>query len=221
MNYGSFLSGFPHAHVTVVAVSKTKTPEQIMQVYHKGHRDFGENKVQELLTKYETLPKDIRWHMIGHLQRNKVRQIAPFIHLIHSVDNEPLLETIEKEAARNNRTIQVLLQVKIAEEETKFGMDEDTLHKMLGRYVSNEFPHVMICGLMGIGSFTDNADQVNREFSALHDLFIEAREVYLSRAYYFKELSMGMSGDFEMAIENGATIIRIGTLIFGHRHNVE
>ena len=221
MNYKSFLDGFQHSNVRVVAVSKTKTAEQILQVYASGHRDFGENKVQELLEKYEILPKDIRWHMIGHLQKNKVKYIVPFIDLIHSVDNEELLETINKEGAKHKRIVKILMQVKIASEDSKFGLDPDTLHALVQRFVANEFPHVKICGLMGMASFTDNTAQINREFESLHDLFIEIKEVYFNQAYYFKELSMGMSGDYEIAIENGSTIVRIGTLIFGHRYETQ
>jgi pyridoxal phosphate enzyme (YggS family) len=213
-----FLSDFMYHDVTVVAVSKTKTKEEILKVYDAGHRDFGENKAQELQLKYELLPKDIRWHMIGHLQTNKVKYIAPFVHLIHSVDSEKLLKVIDKEAKKNSRVIQVLLQVKIAREETKFGLDPDEMYRILEQYQAGEFSNIRICGLMGMASLTEDTQVVNKEFASLHDLFIELKEVYFNRAYYFRELSMGMSGDYQQAIEHGATIIRIGTLIFGERH---
>lgn len=214
-----FLSKFNHPGVKVVAVSKTKTIEQILEVYNVGHRDFGENKVQELADKAEVLPKDIKWHMIGHLQSNKVKYIAPFVHLIHSVDSAKLLKTIDKEARKNNRIINVLLQVRIAEEDTKFGMDAEYLHEILEEFNANLYPNVKICGLMGIATFTDDQSQIEKEFEKLHDIFIEMKVVYFTQAYYFKELSMGMSGDYELAIEHGATLVRIGTLIFGRRNS--
>lgn len=213
-----FLSKFKHPGVKVIAVSKTKTPDQILEIYNAGHRDFGENKVQELAQKAEELPKDINWHMIGHLQSNKVKYIAPFVHLIHSVDSKKLLKTIDNEAKKSDRVIKVLLQVRIAEEETKFGMEAEDLHEILEEFNANLYPNVKICGLMGMATFTDDQSQIEREFETLHDIFIEMKVVYFTQAYYFKELSMGMSGDYELAIEHGATMVRIGTLIFGRRN---
>ena len=214
----TFLQNLEKKNVKVIAVSKTKPVEEILKLYTAGYRDFGENKVQELVSKHEALPKDINWHMIGHLQNNKVKLIAPFISLIHSVDSLELLKTIDKYAKANSRIIQVLLQVKISKEDTKFGMESNQLHEIIELFTKHEFPNVLICGLMGMASFTDNEDQINEEFSYLHDLFIDLREVYLDQAYYFNELSMGMSSDYEIAIENGATMVRIGTLIFGNRY---
>lgn len=213
-----FLSKFKHPGVKVIAVSKTKTPDQILEIYNAGHRDFGENKVQELAQKAEELPKDINWHMIGHLQSNKVKYIAPFVHLIHSVDSKKLLKTIDNEAKKSDRVIKVLLQVRIAEEETKFGMEAEDLHEILEEFNANLYPNVKICGLMGMATFTDDQSQIEREFETLHDIFIEMKVVYFTQAYYFNELSMGMSGDYELAIEHGATMVRIGTLIFGRRN---
>jgi pyridoxal phosphate enzyme (YggS family) len=213
-----FLSNFKHPGVKIVAVSKTKTTDQILEIYNAGHRDFGENKVQELSEKAEKLPKDIKWHMIGHLQSNKVKYIAPFIYLIHSVDSVKLLKTIDKEARKNNRIINVLLQVRIAEEDTKFGMEAEDLYEIVEDFNANLYPNVKICGLMGMATFTDDLTQIEREFERLHDIFIEMKVVYFTQAYYFKELSMGMSGDYELAIEHGATLVRIGTLIFGRRN---
>lgn len=217
MKNNTFLQNHGNQNVKVIAVSKTKSKEAILEVYKRGQRDFGENKVQELVSKQADLPADIKWHLIGHLQKNKVKMIAPFIELIHSVDSLELLQTIDKFAKINNRIINVLLQVRIAQEETKFGMLPDQVEIILEMFIKNSFPNVKICGLMGMASFTDNEDQINKEFSMLHDLYIEVKEVYLDQAYYFKELSMGMSNDYEIAIENGATMVRIGTLIFGQR----
>lgn len=213
-----FLSQFTTKKITVVAVSKTKPAEQIRELFEAGHVHFGENKVQELVDKYEVLPRDIKWHMIGHLQSNKVKYIAPFVHLIHSVDSEKLIRMIDKEARKNDRMINVLLQVKIAKEDTKFGLEPEDLYGIIDKYNNNEFPNVKICGLMGMASLTENTRIIDKEFEFLHDLYIEIKEVYFNRAYYFKELSMGMSGDYQIALEHGATMLRIGTLIFGERN---
>jgi pyridoxal phosphate enzyme (YggS family) len=218
MHKSQFLKTINHLGVKVVAVSKTKSPDEVMIVYNEGHRDFGENKVKELTSKHEALPKDIKWHMIGHLQTNKVKYIAPFVHLIHAVDSLKLLQTIDKEARKNKRIINVLLQVKISQEDTKYGLEQEEVHEIVDKFTSNEFPNVKICGLMGMASFTDNTEIIDKEFSTLQDLYIELKEVYFNQAYYFKELSMGMSNDYELAIEHGATMIRIGTLIFGTRN---
>jgi len=214
----AFLSDFKKTGVSIVAVSKTKSPEQIQAVSDPGHREFGENKVQELVSKQDILPADIKWHMIGHLQSNKVKYIAPFVHLIHSVDSAKLLKIVDQEANKHNRVIKVLLQVKIASEESKYGLSQDELHDIVEDFTQNKYPNVKICGLMGMASFTDDTTVVDQEFELLHDIFIEIKEVYFNRAYYFKELSMGMSGDYELAMEHGATLLRIGTLIFGQRY---
>jgi len=199
--------------VTLVAVSKTKPVEDILTAYHCKHRHFGENKVQELVGKYETLPKDIHWHMIGHLQRNKVKYIAPFVYLIHGVDNLKLLKEIEKQAAKNQREIAILLQIKIAEEDTKFGMNEETLRDIVDLYQSGSFSHIRIKGLMGMATNTTDKEQIAREFQYLHGLY----QKYQQELPSFQYLSMGMSGDYPIAIANGSNLIRVGSAIFGAR----
>ena len=199
------------AAVTVVAVSKTKPVDAIQQAYNAGHFDFGENKVQELCQKQETLPKDIRWHMIGHLQRNKVKYIAPFVHLIHGVDSERLLNEINKQGAKNNRIIDVLLQIHIAEESTKFGFSYEEAEAILSK--ANAFENVRITGLMGMASYTDNNGQLTSEFSGLQDFYIKLKE-----SNNWTTLSMGMSNDYKLAVSLGSTMIRVGSLIFGSRN---
>lgn len=199
--------------VTLIAVSKTKPVEDILELYSLGQRDFGENYVQELVEKYEHLPKDIRWHFIGHLQSNKVKQIAPFISLIHSVDSEKLLKEINKEAKKNNRVIDCLLQVYIAKEETKFGLNDEELKELITRISdtnpTNSFQHINIKGLMGMASFTDDKEEVRKEFQHLKSLFEKYSQLQI--------LSMGMSADYEMAVEEGSNMVRIGSLLFGKR----
>ena len=199
------------AAVTVVAVSKTKPVDAIQQAYNAGHLDFGENKVQELCQKQETLPKDIRWHMIGHLQRNKVKYIAPFVHLIHGVDSERLLNEINKQGAKNNRIIDVLLQIHIAAESTKFGFSYEEAETMLSK--ANSFENVRITGLMGMASYTDNNAQLTSEFSGLQDFYIKFK-----KSNNWTTLSMGMSNDYKLAVSLGSTMIRVGSLIFGSRN---
>jgi len=201
--------------VTLVAVSKTKPVEDILELYNLGQRDFGENYVQELVEKHEQLPKDIRWHFIGHLQSNKAKQIAPFISLIHSVDSEKLLKEINKQAARNNRVIDCLLQVHIAKEETKFGLDENELKEL---FTSNlkTYKNVFVKGLMGMASFTDNQEMVRKEFQLLKSLF-DIHTALQTSNVNFQTLSMGMSSDYNIAIEEGSNIVRIGNLLFGKR----
>lgn len=196
--------------VTLVAVSKTKPNEDIVEAYEEGHRIFGENKVQELVGKYESLPKDIEWHMIGHLQRNKVKYIVPFVKLIHGVDSLRLLKEVDKQAAKVGRVQYILLQVHIADESSKFGLNEEELEEVLGQL--NEFPNVKVIGLMGMATFTDDQDKVSKEFSFLRSVF----DKYKSE-YQLTTLSMGMSGDYEVAIKNGSTMIRVGSSIFGAR----
>ncbi len=200
-------------NVTLVAVSKTRTVEEIREMYKAGQKDFGENKVQELTQKQAVLPQDIRWHQIGHLQKNKVKYIAPFVHLIHSVDSEDLLEVIEKEAVKNNRTISILLQIKIAQEETKYGLSFDEALLFLNEKKAGKFPHVSINGLMGMASFTDNQEQVEKEFSSLQQFYLQHKE-----EFNLSILSMGMSDDYPIAIECGSTMVRIGTKLFGERN---
>ena len=202
--------------VTLVAVSKTKPAEDIMELYELGQRDFGVNYVQELTEKAEQLPKDIRWHFIGHLQNNKVKYIAPFVHLIHGVDSFKLLKEINKEAIKNNRTIDVLLQAYIAQEETKFGMDEDELQTAITEFEQLENKQVNICGLMGMASFTDDMEKVRGEFHNLKVIFEKYKLTFHNSP--FNILSMGMSADYSVAIEQGSTMVRIGSLLFGARN---
>ena len=229
---------------TLVAVSKTKTIEDIKALYNLGQRDFGENYVQELTQKYTALPKDIRWHFIGHLQSNKVRSIASFVHLIHGVDSWNLLKEINKQAAKNNRTIDCLLQVHIAKEETKFGLDEKELKELITRIRNelhefdelHELRNVRVIGLMGMASLTEDQDLIRKEFMHLKNLFESNAQPLtpsdlVSRAgtnpvqpgqlggYKPQTLSMGMSADYQIALEEGSNLVRIGSLIFGERMN--
>lgn len=199
--------------VTLVAVSKTQPHQAIQTLYDAGQRVFGENKVQELVDKFEALPKDIQWHMIGHLQKNKVKYMASFVHLIHSVDSEDLLKEINKQAAKNNRVISCLMQIHIAQEETKFGMDATEAKELLESY-SEKYPNVRIVGLMGMATFTEDENQVRKEFQYLKSLFDQFQLQYSE----LKILSMGMSGDYQMAIEEGSTMVRVGSSIFGERN---
>ncbi len=203
--------------VTLVAVSKTHGPEKIMEAYETEIRHFGENKVQELIAKKPLLPDDIRWHMIGHLQRNKVKYIAPFIHLIHSVDSEPLLAEIDKQAKKCNRKIDVLFEVRIAKEETKFGIPVGEVQLLMEKPLPELYPNVEICGLMGIASFTDDTNQISKEFKEIQTLFNSLKEKYSNKYTRFEHLSIGMSGDYKIALNYGSTIVRIGSLIFGER----
>ena len=202
----------------LVAVSKTKPNEDLLQAYEAGQRDFGENKVQDLSKKSEELPKDIRWHFIGHLQRNKVKYIAPFVHLIHAVDSERLLVEINKQAAKNNRIINCLLQVFIADEKTKFGLSEGELNALLKSDIFSSLDNVRITGLMGMATNTSDTNQVRSEFARLRKLFEEIKCSIESPNVQLRELSMGMTGDFEIACEEGSTMVRIGSAIFGARN---
>jgi pyridoxal phosphate enzyme (YggS family) len=202
-------------HVTLVAISKTKPVEDIVVAYHAGQEIFGENKVQELMEKQELMPKDIQWHLVGHLQTNKVKYIAPFIALIHSVDSLKLLEEIHRQGMKINRKIPVLLQIYIAKEETKFGLDEKELNEILEH--KNEFPSVQFCGLMGMATNTEDMNVVRNEFNYLKTLFDQIRSRYFPGELSFKEISMGMSSDYEIAIEEGSTMVRVGSSIFGTR----
>jgi pyridoxal phosphate enzyme (YggS family) len=200
--------------VTLVAVSKTHGEAEIMEAYRAGHRAFGENKVQELVGKWESLPKDIEWHMIGHLQRNKVKYLAGFVSLIHGVDSLRLLEEIDKRAAGHDRVIDCLLQVHIARETSKFGFDEKELEGVLQEEVLSSLPNVRIRGLMGMATFTDDADLVASEFRYLKSLF----DRFMAGREHADILSMGMSGDYPIAIAEGSTMVRIGSSIFGERN---
>ncbi|MEM6698172.1 MAG: YggS family pyridoxal phosphate-dependent enzyme [Bacteroidota bacterium] len=200
----------------LVAVSKTKPNSAIVELYEQGQRDFGENRVQELTEKYESLPKDIRWHAIGHLQTNKVKYIAPFVHLIHSVDSPRLLKEINKQASRNERTISCLLQFHIAEENTKYGLDLEEAKELLEK-VYPSLENVRIVGVMGMATFTDDEVQVKKEFQQLKRIFDSLKTNFFAEKSDFKEISMGMSGDYAIAIEAGSTMVRIGSLLFGAR----
>lgn len=206
------------AGCTLIAVSKTQPLDKIREAYDTGHRVFGENKAQEIVPKYEALPKDIEWHMIGHLQRNKVKYIAPFVTLIHSVDSLKLLKEVNRQAQRFDRIIPCLLQVHIAEEETKFGFSPDEILTLMSSDVWREMGNARIYGLMGMATFSDNHDQVRREFRSLKKLFDKVRSMTVPEGVMMKELSMGMSGDYKIAIEEGSTMVRVGTAIFGQRN---
>lgn len=203
--------------VKLVAISKMKSVEEIMEAYRADHRIFGENKVQELVRKQEVLPNDIEWHMVGHLQSNKVKYIAPFVHLIHSVDTTKLLRTIDKEAAKSGRRIDCLLQVHIAREEVKYGFLREEILELLVSGELENLKSVRIVGLMGMATFTDDEDLIRSEFKSLKTLFDELKKHYLAGENSFNEISMGMSGDYMIAIEEGSTMVRIGSLIFGER----
>lgn len=210
-NYSKIKNQLP-SNVELVAVSKTHPISAIQEVYDLGQKVFGENKVQELTEKYPNLPKDIQWHLIGHLQTNKVKYIAEFIDTIQSVDSEKLLNEINKEAGKHSRKIKILLQVKIAEEDTKFGLEMVEAENLFQKFVSGEFQNVEITGLMGMATFTDNENQVRKEFEKLKSLFDN-----LSKIKPLQTLSMGMSDDFPIAIECGANSVRVGSAIFGRR----
>jgi len=203
--------------VTLVAVSKTKPEELIREAYDAGQRDFGENIVQEMVAKQPQLPADIRWHMVGHLQTNKVKYIAPFVHLIHSVDSLKLLKEINKQALKNERVIDCLFQVHIADEDTKFGFSHEELVEVLRSEEFGQLKNVRIRGLMGIATHTDNQNHVKEDFYELATLFKGIKQVYFRRSADFKELSMGMTQDYKLAIEQGSTMVRIGSAIFGGR----
>ncbi|RKS93940.1 hypothetical protein BC952_1799 [Flavobacterium limicola] len=204
-------------HVTLVAVSKTKPVSDLMEAYEAGQRIFGENKIQEMDEKWEQMPKDIQWHMIGHVQTNKVRFMAPFVSLIHGVDSLKLLQEINKQALKNNRIIDCLLQIYIAEEETKFGLDEEELASLLSSSEFHEMKNIRIVGLMGMATFTDNRDQIKKEFLHLKTIFDKTKEPKTENCQ-LETISMGMSGDFQLAIECGSTMVRIGSSIFGGRN---
>jgi len=206
-----------NSNVKLIAVSKTKPIESITEAYEAGQRLFGENMVQELVDKYEKLPKDIEWHLIGHLQTNKVKYIAPFISMIHSVDSLKLLQEINKQALKNNRVIDCLLQLEIADEETKFGMDLAEAIELLRSDEFQELKNVRICGVMGIATLTDNPKMTAEEFYELSTFYKGLKDTFFRKDPAFKEISMGMSSDYILAIEKGSTMIRLGSTIFGSR----
>jgi hypothetical protein len=205
------------SNVSLVAISKTHPVETVMEAYHAGQRVFGENKVQELVAKYEAMPRDIEWHLVGHLQTNKVKYIASFVKLIQSVDSLKLLTVIDREAQKHNRVIDCLLQVHIATEETKFGLSVDELDELLASAEYRGLRNVRVVGLMGMATFTDNMDQVRMEFRFLAGVFASLKRRYFTNESSFGVLSMGMSGDYTVAVEEGSTMVRIGSNIFGHR----
>ena len=202
-------------NVTLVAVSKTKPVSDLMQAYEAGQRIFGENKIQEMAEKWEEMPKDIEWHMIGHVQTNKVKFMAPFVSLIHGVDSLKLLQEINKQALKNNRIIDCLLQIYIAEEESKFGLNENELNELLSSSELKEFKNIRILGLMGMATFTENQNQIKKEFTHLKSIFDSIKEK--NELEFLSTISMGMSGDYQIAIECGSTMVRIGSSIFGGR----
>lgn len=215
--YAALSQSLQASQATLVAVSKTKPVEDIQALYDAGQRDFGENYVQELVDKQARLPEDIRWHFIGHLQSNKVKYLAPFVHLIHGVDSGKLLQTIDKQGAAKNRVIRVLLQVHIAREETKFGLDADELTALLQDPAVAGMQHARICGLMGMASFSDDESLVRAEFRQLRQLFDTVKARFFAQDPQFDTLSMGMSGDYRIALEEGSNMVRIGSLLFGAR----
>lgn len=215
-NLSNIKSSLPK-HVTLVAVSKTKPVSDIMEAYQSGQRIFGENKVQEMVEKHNTLPKDIEWHMIGHVQRNKVKYMAPFVSLIHGVDNFKLLKEINKQALKHDRIIKCLLQIKIAEEDSKFGMSAKDAVDILSSNTFSELKNINVMGIMGMATFTDNNSQIKEEFRFLKSTF-ETLKPYKSFNFTPNTISMGMSGDYKLAIECGSTMVRVGSSIFGSRN---
>lgn len=217
-NLRSIQASIPE-NVTLVAVSKTKPIPDLMEAYEAGQRIFGENKIQEMTDKWEAMPKDIQWHMIGHVQTNKVKYMTPYVSLIHGVDSLKLLQEINKQAQKNNRVIDCLLQVYIAEEESKFGLDEEELNEMLKQVQddSENYKYIRIVGFMGMATFTNNANQVEKEFIRLKTIF-DHYSTLNSKNCQLNILSMGMSGDYALAIECGSTMVRIGSSIFGNRN---
>ena len=199
--------------VTLVAVSKTKPISEIMEAYNTGHRIFGENKVQEMESKWQEMPKDIEWHMIGHVQRNRVKYMAPFVSLIHSVDSKRLLKEINKRAKNEERVIDCLLQVKIAEEDSKYGLDKEEALELLASETFQKYENVNVIGLMGMATFTDDEKQIAAEFQKLKNIYDSIKD-----EYSFSKLSMGMSGDYKIAIEKGSNLVRVGSAIFGERN---
>lgn len=216
-NLNAILSQIPE-NVQLVAVSKTKPNEDIMEAYEAGQRVFGENKAQDLVTKFDTLPKDIEWHYIGHLQTNKVKYLAPFVHTVEAVDSIKLLKEINKKAKSHNRVINCFLQFHIATEESKFGYSYKEVEELLNSEAYKAFEHIQIAGVMGMGTFTDDMEAVRKEFKTLKGYFDQLKKDFFSDDENFKEISMGMSNDFAVAIEEGSTQVRIGSDIFGARN---
>jgi PLP dependent protein len=217
-NINAIIAELSGTSCQLIAVSKTQPIERLQEAYDAGQRIFGENKAQELASKYEALPKDIEWHMIGHLQTNKVKYIAPFVSLIHSIDSIKLLEEVDKQAKKANRKISCLLQIHIAKEETKFGFDLDEIKELINSETLTNFSNVEIKGLMGMATFTENQEQIRNEFAVINNLFQSLKSQTLPANVEMKELSIGMSSDYKIAIEAGSTLVRVGTAIFGVRN---
>lgn len=205
------------SNVTLIAVSKTKPAEDILEAYQAGQRVFGENKAQEMKEKYALLPKDIQWHMIGHLQENKVKYVVPFVSMIHSVDSLKILLAINKRALLCNRVVDCLFEMDISHEESKFGLSMEELISILSSEEYKQMANVRICGLMGIGSITEDREQTRKEFRTLKEMFLEIKQKFFSNSEYFSQISMGMSSDYDLAIQEGSTMVRIGSNIFGAR----
>jgi PLP dependent protein len=218
-NLTQFLQELKPYNSTLIAVSKTHPAEAVKEAYDCGQVDFGENKVQELQEKKELLPDSIQWHLIGHLQSNKVKYISPYVHLIHSVDSIKLLDEINKQGQKNNRIISCLLQVHIAQEETKFGADVNDIRNWLGENLLEQFEHVKIKGFMGMASLTEDTSKIKQEFDQLKSLFDECKKHHNISNTDWKELSMGMSSDYKIALDAGSTMVRVGSAIFGNRSN--
>ena len=215
--YKQILNEIP-ANVQLIAVSKTKPESEVEAAYALGQRHFGENWAQEMKQKYEDLPKDICWHFIGHLQTNKIKYIIPYVHLIHSIDSFHLLQEVDKQAVKNNRGVGVLLQFHVATEETKFGFSMEECEEMLQSPEFGSLKNIEIRGIMGMASLTADTDQIHREFHTLHEYFNHLKAKYFASQESFKEISMGMTGDYKIAIEEGSTMIRVGSAIFGERN---
>lgn len=218
MNFIQIKEQITASGATLVAVSKTHPAEKIQQIYEQEHRDFGENKVQELMDKVGVLPDDIRWHMIGHLQSNKVKYLAPFVHLIHSLDRLSLAKEINKEGRKADRVIPTLLQVKIAKEDSKFGLDTDKIDDFMEKFQKRGYDHIRISGVMGMATFTDDEDVIRNEFGKLEAIFSHLKKTYYSDDPDFSIKSYGMSADYEIALETGSNMVRVGSLIFGERN---
>lgn len=216
--YRSLKKELDEQNVKLVAVSKTHDVNTINEVYDLGQKIFGENKAQEMAEKYPQLPSDIEWHFIGHLQRNKVKAIAPFVQMIESVDRLKLAKEIEKEARKNDRIINCLIQVHIAEDETKYGLSPNELDSLVSSFLNDDYKHLRICGLMGIATLTHDRDKILEEFKGLRNQFDRLKQEYFANEDYFRELSMGMTSDYDLAIQAGSTMVRVGSYIFGARN---
>ena len=218
MKFSELIKQLEKTGTKLLAISKTKPQAQIMELYEQGQRDFGENRAPEMAEKFEALPKDIRWHYIGYLQSNKIKYMAEFVHMIHSVDRAKVLQEINKRAQQHDRTIDCLLQFHIAEEESKSGFDLPEAKAMLESESFGNLKNIRICGVMGMGTYTEDLEKVRQEFRSLRNIFETLRDAYFADQPHFKEVSMGMSGDYPIAQEEGSTIVRIGSLLFGPRN---